>query len=500
MKTYRLLLTILAFASTAVPSEGGSPEDSVVRVFASIRLPNPARPWSKQNPVDVMGTGVVIEGKKILTNAHVVYYASEVKVQGRQGGDRLDAKVETIGNGIDLATLTLEDATFFEKRPPLPRAAKRPTGNAAVALLGFAVGGTNLSVTRGVVSRIDFAAFQDLTEGLRIQVDAAVPAGNSGGPALVDGKMVGLAFRRLGGAASGGYVIPNEEIDLYLDDVKDGRYDGKLRVSDSYQTLENEALRAKLGLAKSVRGIMVRKLASGGPANPLREGDVVTHIARSAIDNEGSVEFEENLRLPFTALIPRLAKNGTIPINLIRDGKTLEVALPVTREDDRLIKPYHGQYPSFFVYGPLVFSPAIDDAVSFYMQNNPAAILGSPLGTRDRDREAFPGEELVVVTAPMMPHKIGRGYGDPFGQVIKDVDGIKIKNARHLVEVFRDAKGEFTTIRFCGEFSETLVFRRKAMEEATAELMSENGIPKRASDDLLPIWNAKSTAQREQRP
>ena len=37
-------------------------EDAVVQVFASLRLPNPMRPWAKQNPVEVMGTGVIIDG------------------------------------------------------------------------------------------------------------------------------------------------------------------------------------------------------------------------------------------------------------------------------------------------------------------------------------------------------------------------------------------------------------------------------------------------------
>ncbi len=214
-----LILLILSAASTFA----ASPEDSVVRVFATLRYPNATRPWVKQNPVEVMGTGVVIEGKRILTNAHVVYYATEVKIQGRHGGDRFDARVATIGPSIDLATLTVDDDTFFEKRLPIPRAAKRPGPNSAVSLLGFPVGGNNLAVTRGVVSRVDYAQFKGFTEGLRIQVDATVAQGNSGGPALVDGKMVGLTFRQLAAAQNGGYVIPNEEIDLYLEDVKDGR-------------------------------------------------------------------------------------------------------------------------------------------------------------------------------------------------------------------------------------------------------------------------------------
>lgn len=81
-----------------------------------------------------------------------------------------------------------------------------------------------------------------------------------------------------------------------------------------------------------------------------------------------------------------------------------------TREDDRLIKPYRGRYPSYFVHGPLVFSPAIEEAASAYAQGNPFAMLGSPLVTRETDRVAFPGEELVVVTAPLLAHPIARGY------------------------------------------------------------------------------------------
>jgi hypothetical protein len=219
----------------------------------------------------------------------------------------------------------------------------------------------------------------------------------------------------------------------------------------------------------------------------------MTHIGTSAIDNEGMIDFGENLRIPFMALVPRLAKDGTVHVRLIRDGKPLEIGMPVTREDDRLIKPFRGQYPSYFVHGPLVFSPAIEQAISTYAQASPQAMLGSPLSTYTEDRVTSPDEELVVVTAPLLPHKIARGYGDPFGQVVKDVDGVKIKHLRHLVEVLRDGKGEFLTIRFHGEFSETLVFPRKAIDESTAELMSENGIPKRGTDEVMAVWNARAT-------
>jgi hypothetical protein len=122
-------------------------------------------------------------------------------------------------------------------------------------------------------------------------------------------------------------------------------------------------------------------------------------------------------------------------------------------------------------------------------------MLGSPLSTRDTDRVAFPEEELVVVTAPLLAHPIARGYSDPFGQVVKDVDGVSVRNLRHLVELLRDGRGESLTIRFFGEMSETLVFPRKAIEEATPELMAENGIPKRGTDDVMAVWGARAATR-----
>ena len=141
--------------------------------------------------------------------------------------------------------------------------------------------------------------------------------------------MVGLVS---GQAENVGYIIPNEEIDDFLTDVADGRYDGKPYVFDQFQTMENEALRGKLGLAKTVRGIMVREPKRRDPSYPLKEFDVVTAIGNQAIDNEGMVQVDDNLRLSFLSLVPKLVGNGTVPMRVVRDGKTIEVALPVSRE------------------------------------------------------------------------------------------------------------------------------------------------------------------------
>ena len=132
----------LALPFLGAQARAGASADSVVKVFTQMRLPNPVRPWIKQNPVEVMGSGVVIDGKRILTNAHLVLYADEIFVQGGRGGDRVEAKVAAIGPGIDLAVLTLDDETFFAKRPAIARASKLPEITSRVAVQGFPIGGT----------------------------------------------------------------------------------------------------------------------------------------------------------------------------------------------------------------------------------------------------------------------------------------------------------------------------------------------------------------------
>jgi S1-C subfamily serine protease len=263
---FLLMGGILAAAGGAARAQPNAPapaiENSVVKVFSTLRYPDPFRPWTKQAPSEVSGSGVVIEGKRILTNAHVVLYASQVQVQASAAGDKVSATVVAVAPGIDLAVLQLDDPTFFESHPAVARASKLPHIKDAVLAYGFPTGGNSLSITKGIVSRIEFVSYNYPVSGLRIQVDAAINPGNSGGPAIADNKMIGLAFSKLSGDAQNiGYIIPNEEVELFLKDIADGHYDGKPAMYDDLQTLENPALREYLKLDKSVEGMVVHRPA-----------------------------------------------------------------------------------------------------------------------------------------------------------------------------------------------------------------------------------------------
>src|SRR5271168_4265066 len=493
------LFLLCGFASAAVAAAADSApaiENSVVKVFATMRYPDAFKPWTKQAPSEITASGVVIEGKRILTNAHVVLYASQVQVQANAQGDKLPATVLAVAPGIDLAVLQLEDASFFDTHPALPRASELPRIKDAVLAYGFPTGGTSLSITKGIVSRIEFVSYNFPVSGLRIQVDAAINPGNSGGPAIAGDKMIGLAFSKLGGDTQNiGYIIPNEEVDLFLKDIADGRYDGKPAMYDELQTLENPALREYLKLDKSVEGMVVHRPDKTDPSYPLKEWDVLTRIGDTPIDNQGMVKLDKDLRVSFAYLIQRLASNDRVPMTVIRAGKSMQIQLPVSAQHPTLIRDLQGEYPSYFVYGPLVFSTATWQLVSSF-ENNAGLlrILGavkSPLITRAMDPPDAETEELVVISSPFFPHKLANGYSNPAGSVVYSINGTHVRSLKHLVALLRDLKDPFVTIEFDQKGNEALVFSRAAMLAATDEILTDNGVRAQGSPDMLAVWQAK---------
>jgi S1-C subfamily serine protease len=465
--------------------------DSVVKISATMRGPDLLRPWTKQSPREASGTGVVIDGKRVLTNAHVVLYASQLFVESHESSDKIVATVEAVAPGIDLAVLKLEDESFFDKRPPLPHTHNLPAIKDSILVYGYPQGGSNLSVTKGIVSRIEFAPYGDLTSGLRVQVDAAINPGNSGGPAIIDGKVVGLIFSKLSQSDNIGYIIPSEEIDLFLADVKDGRYDGKPAMFDGLQTLENDALRPFLKLDRKVNGIIVHQPDRDDPDYPLKEWDLITRIGDRDVDNTGLVTLQGDLRLRFQYLVQKVAKDGKVPLTIVRQGKELKVELPVSPKHPMLVESLRGRYPSYFIYGPLAFSRVTADLLAGLDAGGNRiysllSMIGSPLITRRGDRPKFEGEELVIVSGPMFPHRLGKGYSSPQFKVVKAVNGVKVKGLAHLVGLLRDTKERFTTISFDDRSSETIVFNHKealAATEDIAAVWEGNDKPKNKKDD-----------------
>eukprot|EP00439_Symbiodinium_sp_Y106_P052380 s4452_g7.t1 len=186
---------------------------SVCKLFVK-RVPcNFADPWRKHSQSASTGTGFLLDGRFVVTNAHVVHRAVSVLVRATVGPPvKWNARVLAVGLPCDLAILAVEDE-FWKGKESLTLSRDIPKLDDNVTCIGFPVGGENISVTRGVVSRIDVHH-----DGLlRVQIDAAINPGNSGGPVLGShGKIVGVAASHLKHASNIGYIIPTQVLEQFI--------------------------------------------------------------------------------------------------------------------------------------------------------------------------------------------------------------------------------------------------------------------------------------------
>lgn len=486
-------LALLIASSSATATQANSElEKSVVKLNVTKRAPDLFRPWTKAAPAKSSGSGAVIDGNRILTNAHVVMHASQVYVQMRDGGDQLPAKVTAIGPGIDLAIVELDDPEKLNGIKPLAIAEDLPLPKSQISVYGYPTGGDDLSVTEGIVSRIEFAQYNYATAGVRVQVDAALNPGNSGGPAIQDGKIAGLVFSKIQEADNIGYLIPPEEIRLFLEDVKDGEYTGNPLLLDFVQTAENSALRSFLKLPSETTGVVINTPYREGDDYPLQKWDVITHVGPHNVDNQGYVEVREGLRLRFLYYVSRLAKDGKVELTVFRNGEEKQVTVPVFTERDLLVPLLKDQYPEYFTYGPITFTAATQEYVRSLGAGGLVALayMENPLLKRLSEPPSEPGEQLVVVATRMFPHPMITGYDNrPLGVVAK-MNGQPVKNLRGLAELLRDCDDEF--IRFeMFDRSESLVFKRSEIEDATEEILADEGIRYQGSEGLRDVWEGQ---------
>lgn len=243
-----------------------------------------------------------------------------------------------IGHECDVALLTVDDDEFWEgfgsgeegnvdHHMAIRLVEELPLLQDEVTVVGYPVGGDTMSVTSGIVSRIEVTSYvHGMAELLGIQVDAAINSGNSGGPAFnAEGDCVGIAFQSLKteAAENVGYVVPVPVIRHFLLDVeRTGHYNGFPMLGVAWQKLENPQLRRALGMEDAKRGVLVRRVDATSPAARfIQAGDVLCSFDGVEIGNDGTVPFRSGERISFTYLVSRKMVGDTAAVVLLRSDR-----------------------------------------------------------------------------------------------------------------------------------------------------------------------------------
>ncbi|XP_055831395.1 protease Do-like 2, chloroplastic [Solanum dulcamara] len=479
--------------------ETGSIQDAVflnavVKVYCTHTAPDYSLPWQKQRQFTSTGSAFMIGDGKLLTNAHCVEHDTQVKVKKRGDDTKYVAKVLARGVACDIALLSVESKEFWEGAEPLSFG-RLPRLQDAVTVVGYPLGGDTISVTKGVVSRIEVTSYaHGSSELLGIQIDAAINPGNSGGPAFNDdGDCIGVAFQvyRSDDAENIGYVIPTTVVSHFLEDYeRNGRYCGFPCLGVLLQKLENPALRACLKVPSN-EGVLVRKVEpTSDVSNVVKEGDVIVSFDGVHVGCEGTVPFRSSERIAFRYLISQKFTGDSVELGIIRAGEFMKVQA-VLNPRVHLV-PYHieGGQPSYLIVAGLVFTPLSEPLIEEEEDS-----IGLKLLTKARYSLAkFEGEQIIVLSQ-VLANEVNIGYEDMSNEQVLKLNGTRIKNIHHLAHLVDSSKGKYLVFEF--EDNILVVLKREEAVSASASILKDYGIPAGRSSDLVGPYVDSTIEQNE---
>src|SRR5947208_2637200 len=306
----------------APPQPNGPVQKSLVRITATEVAPDYRAPWNAGMLGRGIGAGFVIEGNRIMTNAHVVSNSRYLTVERDGDPNKYQAKVLFVAHDCDLALITVDSPNFFKNMLPL-KLGGIPELESTVSAYGYPLGGERMSVTTGIVSRIDFQLYthSSIDSHLAVQISAQINPGNSGGPVMQNTKVVGVAFQGYTGDVAQGvaYMIPTPVIQRFLKDIQDGHYDKYVDLGLTYSKLLNPAQRHFLGLQDDDRGVLIPTVVAAGPcAKDVKSGDVLLTIDDHPIASDATVELEgERVEMP--EVVERKFKGNKVKLEILRD-------------------------------------------------------------------------------------------------------------------------------------------------------------------------------------
>jgi len=439
---YLWILLLSTIVLTANAQQDDVTKQAIVKIYTTAKVPNYLIPWSSSMQSST-GSGSIIEGGFILTNAHVVADQAFIEVQRYGQRKRYVAKVYAVSHQADLALLKVEKKSFFKGVTPLTFGAL-PAVEQKIVVYGYPMGGSTLSATIGVVSRVEHHVYAHSGEMfLAVQVDAAVNPGNSGGPALSHGKIVGVVMQVISKSQNIGYLVPINMVKHFIDDMKDGHYDGFADLGLGTQKLENPTLRHYYGLDENITGKLVDKIVyNSSLKGVMKEGDILTKVDVYRVEDDGTIAFREHEYTDFHYAVDAYQMGEKVKLEIIRDKQKMEVetALKYTADDMYLVKTTrYDTMPTYFIYGGYVFSPLTRNLISATSRNRLTLAYIASQWQEKKKKEA-------VVLLKVLASDLTRGNND-FGMwPIEKINGKTFVDFRDFYEKMQKSTDKYIVL------------------------------------------------------
>ena len=472
-----LICSSFLLATAVVAQPNGKMNQSVVRITATDVEPDYKAPWNSGAIQRGVGAGFVIAGDRIMTNAHVVSNSRYLTVERDGDPNKYPARVLFVAHDCDLALIKVESAEFTKNVRALTFGGI-PALESTVSAYGYPIGGQRMSVTTGIVSRIDFQLYthSSIDQHLAIQISAQINPGNSGGPVMQNGKVVGVAFQGYSGDVAQGvaYMIPTPVVNRFLKDVEDGRYDRYVDLGVTYSKLQNPAMRRFLGLQQDDRGVLVNTVITAGAAGKaLQSGDVLLAIDDHPIASDSFVELEgERVEMP--EIVERKFKGDPVKLDILRNREPMTVTIELGPLWPYLMQGHsYDVLPRYVVFGGLLFQPLSLEIMQAYQ----------PQDLRLRhyfdfyvSEEIYKEHPEVVVLTNILADPINTYHAPYRGGIVDTVNDTKIRTLDDLAKAFAEPVERYV-IRMIGD-GPPLVLDRQEVEGARERIKQRYNVAK----------------------
>ena len=439
-------------------------------------------PWQRTRPSKSSGSGFLIAGKRIMTNAHVVSDAKQIVVRRNEDYRQYIAELEFIAHDSDLAILTVKDPAFAQGVRPL-EIGPLPSLRSRVRTYGYPAGGEKISRTEGVVSRIEFITYSHsgVDSHLGIQTDSAINPGNSGGPVIQEGKVTGVAFQAISGLNDVGYFIPAPVINRFLSDIKDGKYDGYGDLGALTSKLMNPVYRDFLQLPDADTGVVVDSLLPGASGESfIFPNDVILAVDGIPVLSDGTIKYR-GYSLNYIQVVEEKMIGEQVTLTIWRKGKKIEVKFPLKAlPNAERMRSQFDISPSYVVFAGLVFMKLDQEYLKTfgnYWEHADKHLLYrqffSPYenSTDSIDRASIDS----IVVSRVLPHPINSAYGGLVNYFVSTINGLPIERLSDVMKGFKTPKDGFHRIQL-DPGGRILVLNAKSAERAHPEIMKRYGI------------------------
>ena len=475
-KFFFLLIYLWTVALSPTRATVDRIEQSVFRITNYQQSPDWQSPWKLKPTGRRQGSGFLIQDNLILTNAHVVSDSRMLLVNKISSPAPFLADVVAIAHDSDLALLKVRNSNFYLNLNPL-QLGGIPELRSRVRAYGYPIGGQELSRTEGVVSRIEFGTYvhTGIDSHLLVQTDSAINPGNSGGPITQSGKAVGVAFQSNLRLNDVGYFIPVPLITRFLNDIKDGRYDGVPEIGVETSSLINPHYRRYLGLPDNTAGILVDRVVPRSSADRIiRSGDVMTKIEDMQIDAAGMVSYGEQ-QVTFFIEAENRQIGDLLKIQIWRNRKFHELSLTLKAAPfGAEMRNSYDELPEYLIFGGLVFIPLNRNYI--HSPGNITPPLAYEHWYRELERPRTRKDQAVLISR-VLPSSVNSGYSNLQNFIVSTLNGKSINTLNDLDKMLKNIPLKTRHVVFESEWQNMpLVLDYKKSLEQQQSILERYGI------------------------